>query len=68
MMMMSPVTMVVIMAMATVSSALRLKRRLDLSKIRSKTKEHVFDYMVRANSKRVVSDFGRQMTVSQVPS
>jgi hypothetical protein len=56
------------MAMATVSSALRLKRRLDLSKIRSKTKEHVFDYMVRANSKRVVSDFGRQMTVSQVPS
>src|SRR5262245_27177483 len=57
----------VIMIMATVRAALGLKRCLQPSKIRSKAEEHVLDYMIRANSKHVVADFGRQMTVSQVP-
>ena len=68
MMMMSPVIMFVIMAMATVRAALGLKRCLQPSKICSKAEEHMLDYVVRANSKHVVSDFGRQMTVSEVPS
>jgi hypothetical protein len=60
--------MVVIMAMATVRAALGLKRRLYLSKVCSKTEQHVLDDMVWADSKPVVSDFRGQMTVSQVPS
>jgi hypothetical protein len=58
--------MIVIM-MTTVRAALWLERRLYFSKTCSKPKKHVLDYVVWANSKHVASDFGRQMTVSQMP-
>jgi hypothetical protein len=54
--------------MTTIRAALWLKRCLYFSKICSKATEHVLDYMVRANSKHAVSNFGRQMTVAQMPS
>jgi hypothetical protein len=55
------------MIMTTVCAALRLKRCVYLPKVCSKAIQHVFDHMVRANSKHIVSDLGRQVTISQVP-
>jgi hypothetical protein len=65
-MMMSCVITFVIM-MTPVSAALWLKRRLYFSKICAKAKQHVLDHVVRANSKYAVSNFCRQMTVTQKP-
>ena len=64
-MIMFPVTIVVMMA--TVCATLGLERRLHLYKIRSEAVEHLLDNMVRANAKNLVSNFSRQMPVSQMP-
>ena len=64
-MMMSPVTIVVMMA--AVCAILRLEGRLHFYKIRSEAVEHLLDNMVRANAKNLVSNFSRQMPVSQMP-
>ena len=64
-MIMFPVTIVVMMA--TVCATLGLERRLHLYKIRSEAVEHLLDDMVRANAKNLVSNFSRQMPVSQMP-
>jgi hypothetical protein len=66
--MMFPVIMVVMMAMATVSTALGLKCCLYLGKICAKAKEHMLDHVVGPNAKNVFSNFRRQMPVSQMPS
>jgi hypothetical protein len=58
--------MVVRMAVA-VSAAFGLKRSLQPYEVRTKTAEHIFDYMVRANAKYLVADIGRQVSVSQMP-
>jgi hypothetical protein len=50
-----------------VSAALWLKRRPYFTKICAKAKQHVLDHVVRPNSKDAVSNFGRQMTVTQMP-
>jgi hypothetical protein len=66
--MMTPTFRIVVsMAVAAVSSAFGLEGGLHLCEIRSETMEHVLDYMVRPNTKDLVSDFSRQMPVSQVP-
>jgi hypothetical protein len=65
--MMFPVIMVVMMGMATVSTALWLKCCLYLGKICAKAKEHILDHMVGPNAKNVVSNFRRQVPVSQMP-
>jgi hypothetical protein len=57
-MMMSPVTIVVMMA--TVCATLRLEGRLHFYKIRSEAAEHILDDMVQANAKNLVSNFSRQ--------
>jgi hypothetical protein len=62
-MMMSPVTIVVMMA--TVCATLRLEGRLHFYKIRSEAVEHLLDDMVGPNAKTLVSNFSRQMPVSQ---
>jgi hypothetical protein len=67
MMMMSSVVMLVMMAMASVSAALGLKRYLYLGKICSEAKEHILDHVVRPNAKNLVSNFSRQMPISQMP-
>ena len=56
------------MTIATVSAAFRLERSLHLYEICSKAMEHILDHMVGPNAKNAVSNFGRQMTVSQMPS
>ena len=64
-MMMSPVTIVVMMA--AVCATLRLEGRLHFYKIRSEAVEHLLDDMVGPNAKTLVSNFSRQMPVSQMP-
>jgi len=51
----------------TVSAAFRLEGGLNPLKIRPQATEHVFYYMVGPNKKNVVSNFGRQMPITQVP-
>src|SRR5580693_3294254 len=67
-MMMPAVGMVVMVAVAAVRATLRLEGDLHLHEIRSETAEHILDHMVGANAKNVVSNFRRQMPISQVPS
>jgi hypothetical protein len=57
----------VAMIMVTVSAALRLKTGLYVCKIRSKAAKHILNHMIGPNTKNVVSDFCRQMTVSEMP-
>jgi hypothetical protein len=61
------VIMVMMVAVSDVGAPFRLKRGMHLCKIRSETTEHVLDDMVRANADGVVSNFRRQMTISQMP-
>jgi hypothetical protein len=67
-MMMPTVIMIVIAAVAAVSAAFGLKGALHLYKIRSEATEHILDHMVRPNAKNLVSNFSRQMPISQMPS
>jgi hypothetical protein len=66
-MMMPTVAVFVIVVMAAVRAAFGLKRGLQLHELRSKTVEHIFDYVVGPNTKSVVSNFSRQVPVSQMP-
>jgi hypothetical protein len=64
------IVLLVIMMMVPVSAIgapFRLKRGMHLCKIRSETSEHMLDDMVWANAKDVVSNFRRQMAISQMP-
>ena len=65
-MMMLAAMMFVVVAV-TVSTAFRLKGGLDLLKIRPQATEHIFYYMVGPNKKNMVSNFRRQMPITQVP-
>ena len=66
-MMMLTVSRVVMMAVATISAAFGLKRGLHRYQMRSETTQHPLDHMVRPDTKNLVSNFGRQMTVSKMP-
>src|SRR5260370_10929622 len=66
-MMMPILTMGAMVAVAGVSAAFGLKRDLHLYEIRSKTNEHILDHVVRPNAKDLVSNFSRQMPISQMP-
>jgi hypothetical protein len=57
----------VVVAVAAISAAFGLKRGLHLYKIRSEAVEHVLDYVVGPNAKNLVSNFSRQMPISQMP-
>ena len=59
--------MVVMVAVAAVSAAFGLEGGLHLYKIRSEAKQHLLDHMVGPNAKNVVSNFSRQMPISQMP-
>jgi hypothetical protein len=60
-------TVAVFVIVAAVGAAFGLKRRLHLNELRAKAMEHLFDHVVGPNPKNVVSNFSRQMTVSQMP-
>ena len=67
--MMPTVIMVAMMvAVAAVSAAFRLEGGMYLYKIRSEGEEHILDHMVGPNAKNLVSNFSRQMPISQMPS
>jgi hypothetical protein len=66
-MMMPTVIVVVMMAVSAVSPAFRLERGLHPCEVCSKAKEHVLDHMIGPNAKNMVSNFGRQMAISQMP-
>jgi hypothetical protein len=59
--------MLAMMAMAGVSAAFGLERDLHLCKICSEAKEHILDHVVGPNAKNLVSNFSRQMPISQMP-
>jgi hypothetical protein len=65
---MPTVIMVVMVAVAAVSAAFGLEGGLHLYKIRSEAMEHILDHMVGPNAKNLVSNFSRQMPISQMPS
>jgi hypothetical protein len=60
--------MVAMVAVAAVSAAFGLEGGLHLYKIRSEAMEHILNHMVGPNAKNLVSNFGRQMPISQMPS
>ena len=62
------VMMMLVMVAVTVSTAFRLEGGLDFLKIRSQAAEHIFYYMVGPNKENMVSNFGWQMPITQVPS
>jgi hypothetical protein len=66
-MMMPILAMGAMVAVAGVSAAFGLERDLHLYKICTETKEHVFDHVVGPNAKNLVSNFSRQMPISQMP-
>ncbi len=65
--MMLPLTMGAMVAVASVSAAFGLERDLHLCKICSEAKEHILDHVVGPNAKHPVSNFSRQMPISQMP-
>jgi hypothetical protein len=59
--------MVMMVAVSAIGAPFRLKRGTHLGEVRSETAEHVLYDMIGANAENVVSDFGRQMAISQMP-
>jgi hypothetical protein len=63
-----PIVVVVVMVtVITIGSALGLEGSLHLHKICSETVEHILNHMVRADAKNLVSNFRRQMSISEMP-
>jgi hypothetical protein len=60
-------TLVVFVTVAAVRAAFGLKRGLHLHEFRSKAMKHFFDHVVGSNPKNVLSNFSRQVPVSQMP-
>src|SRR5580700_8016499 len=54
-------------AVADISAAFGLERDLHPFKICSEAKEHILDHVIRPNAKNLVSNFSRQMPISQMP-
>jgi hypothetical protein len=65
--MMMPGVMIVMAAVAAISAAFGLEGALHLDKTRSEAAEHILDHMVRPDAKNLVSNFSRQMPISQMP-
>ena len=66
-MIMPTVVVVVMAAVAAVSAAFGLEGGLNLYKISFEATEHILDHMVGANAENLVSNFSRQMPISQMP-
>ena len=65
--MMSTLIMVVMVIITAVSAAFRLERGLHLYKFRSQAMKHLLDHMVGPNAKNLITNFSRQMPISQMP-
>jgi hypothetical protein len=66
-MMMPILPMGAMVAVAGVSAVFWLEGNLRLYEIRSKTNEHILDHAIRPNAKNLVSNFSRQMPISEMP-
>jgi hypothetical protein len=66
-MMMPLVVVVVRVAVVAIGAALRLEGRPHLHKICSETVKHILNHMVRADTKNVVSNLRRRMSISEMP-
>jgi len=62
------VVTIVMVALAAVRTALGLKGSANICEIGSESAEHVLDHVVGPNAKNLVSNFSRQMPISQMPS
>jgi len=62
------VGMVVMMTVAAVSAPFGLERSLYLRQLRPEAMQHFLDHMVGPNAKNLVSNFSRQMPISEMPS
>jgi hypothetical protein len=60
--------MVVMVTVSAVSTTFGLERGLHFYKNRPESDEHVLNHMVGPNAKNLVSNFGRQVPISQMPS
>jgi hypothetical protein len=65
--MMVPTFIVVVVVAVTVSTPFRLEGGQHLCNICSEATEHILDHMVRPNAENIVSNFRRQMPISQMP-
>ncbi|HTB13242.1 MAG TPA: hypothetical protein VK752_16780 [Bryobacteraceae bacterium] len=59
--------MIVIVIMTAVCPALGLERSIDCPENGAEFVKHILDHMVRTNTKAVVSNVGRQMTIAEMP-
>jgi hypothetical protein len=66
-MMMPILPVAAVVAVAGISAAFGLERDLHLYKFCSEAKEHILDHVVRSDTKNVLSNFGRKMSISQMP-
>jgi hypothetical protein len=67
-MMVPAVIMAVMVAVVAVGATFGLERGLHVREVRAEAAEHLFDNMVGPNAESLVSNFSRQVPVSQVPS
>jgi hypothetical protein len=58
---------IVIVIMTAVCSALGLERSIDLPENGAEPVKHILDHMVQTDTKGVVSNVGRQMTIAEMP-
>jgi hypothetical protein len=63
-----PIIMVVRVAVAAVSAAFGLEAGVHSYQIGSEAMQHILDYVVRSDTKKLVSNIRRQMAISEVPS
>jgi len=61
------VIMIVMVIMTAVCPALGLERSSDLPENGAEAVKHILDHMVRTDTKGVVSNVGRQMTIAEMP-
>jgi hypothetical protein len=66
-MMMPILPMAAMVAVPSVGTAFGLERDLHSYKICAEAKEHILDHVVRPNAKNLLSNFSRQMPISQMP-
>jgi len=59
--------MIVMVALAAVRTALRLKGSAHVYEICAEAVEHILDHMVGPNAKNLVLNFSGQMSISQMP-
>jgi hypothetical protein len=65
--MMMPTVTSTVAAVAAVSAGFGLEGRLQSYQISAESTEHVLDHMVGPNAENLVSNFSRQMPISQMP-